>query len=393
MDVGNPSSLIAISVVLPTLGLLAVGLRFYARSQQTAKLMLDDWLTVPAVFLVVVQGVTLIVGTVGHGLAYSTPPPGPEGLFLSNSPQKILAQKAEYVATISFVMELLFVKLSLVLFFHRIFSTGQNRVFDVFTKGLAAFVVAWGLAFFFAFTFNCKARVALQWADLLDYDTYCDNGLLLEEAYVISDFVLDVILFIVPFPLMWRLHLNLQRKVAITFIITLGTLAVITSIIRLVIIVSVVTGVELSILTKDGDLLTSQVLWWAMLEGGVAVIIICLPTLQFLLRKSGPYTSLTAFFSLLTLRSTQTGKTTQKDGGAGGGACRQRIFRKGASDPPSPASSHIGFAKTDEQAYKMQSVNMYAMVNIEAQKPEIDTPLQVGGGQILVRSEISHLRS
>jgi len=44
----TPESLVAMSVALPTFGLVAVALRFYTRHVQKATLMLDDWLILPA---------------------------------------------------------------------------------------------------------------------------------------------------------------------------------------------------------------------------------------------------------------------------------------------------------------------------------------------------------
>lgn len=40
--------LLACSTMLPTLGIVVVGLRFYARSTQKAKLKIDDWLQIPS---------------------------------------------------------------------------------------------------------------------------------------------------------------------------------------------------------------------------------------------------------------------------------------------------------------------------------------------------------
>ena len=44
----TPGSVIAVSVVFPVLGMIAVALRFYTRYSQKARFAMDDWLVLPA---------------------------------------------------------------------------------------------------------------------------------------------------------------------------------------------------------------------------------------------------------------------------------------------------------------------------------------------------------
>lgn len=46
-----PATVIALGVVLPAMDIIAVTLRFYARKKQKARLMMDDWLVVPALVI------------------------------------------------------------------------------------------------------------------------------------------------------------------------------------------------------------------------------------------------------------------------------------------------------------------------------------------------------
>ena len=46
--VPSPSNVIAAGAVWPLLGTIVVILRFYTRRLQNARLLLDDWLTIPA---------------------------------------------------------------------------------------------------------------------------------------------------------------------------------------------------------------------------------------------------------------------------------------------------------------------------------------------------------
>ena len=44
----TPGEVLAAGIVLPILGIVFVGLRFYTRMLQKASFGIDDWLTVPA---------------------------------------------------------------------------------------------------------------------------------------------------------------------------------------------------------------------------------------------------------------------------------------------------------------------------------------------------------
>ena len=44
----TPGSVIAVSLVFPILGVIAVTLRFYTRNSQKARFAMDDWLVLPA---------------------------------------------------------------------------------------------------------------------------------------------------------------------------------------------------------------------------------------------------------------------------------------------------------------------------------------------------------
>ena len=59
----SPESIVAVSIILPLLGLVAVGLRFWVRiSVQPTFVGLDDWFIVGAVVLSLADGANLAVG-------------------------------------------------------------------------------------------------------------------------------------------------------------------------------------------------------------------------------------------------------------------------------------------------------------------------------------------
>lgn len=58
----NTSTVIAVGVAMPILGIAAVGLRFYTRQMLRLRLLIDDWLLVPALLLTVGMGACLVAG-------------------------------------------------------------------------------------------------------------------------------------------------------------------------------------------------------------------------------------------------------------------------------------------------------------------------------------------
>ncbi|KAI4262520.1 MAG: hypothetical protein L6R42_002306 [Xanthoria sp. 1 TBL-2021] len=90
MSAKNPSSVVAVGVVMPALGIATVVLRFYTRRKMRNQILLDDWLLLPALvglsmvevcearltrrqLLTVGMGASLIAGVRMHALGYPTP--------------------------------------------------------------------------------------------------------------------------------------------------------------------------------------------------------------------------------------------------------------------------------------------------------------------------------
>ena len=48
----TPAGIIAAAVILPSIGMTLVSLRFYVRSQQSARIGVDDWLSVAGLVII-----------------------------------------------------------------------------------------------------------------------------------------------------------------------------------------------------------------------------------------------------------------------------------------------------------------------------------------------------
>ncbi|CAF9921783.1 MAG: hypothetical protein GOMPHAMPRED_002398 [Gomphillus americanus] len=107
-----------------------------------------------------------------------------------------------------------FVKLSALFFYRRIFCSGRNGVFNIVTWVTIAVVVAWEICFFVMTFLVCGPDLHNLFYNAST--TICTILFPYYEATVISDFLLDVLILVMPIPLIWRLHTNISRKLAVT---------------------------------------------------------------------------------------------------------------------------------------------------------------------------------
>ncbi|KAG8527122.1 uncharacterized protein KY384_008551 [Bacidia gigantensis] len=181
-----------------------------------------------------------------------------------------------------------FIKLSILFFYRRVF---RGRIFDLLNWTLITLVVLWTLGFFLVQVFDCGTRFYVNWGRLSDLQK-CLSSFKQLLACSISDVIIDIFILILPMPLIWMLHMPPQKKIAVTGIFLLGTLAVVFGILRMIVFAQILgaghTQVVLRILgvtTLDDMAVVSLILFWPMLEMGVAIVAICLPTLRPLLHS------------------------------------------------------------------------------------------------------------
>jgi len=95
-----------------------------------------------------------------------------------------------------------FAKLSFIFFYRRIFVTGSSsrNLFGKSTIGMIILIVLWTISFVFAFFFSCGSDISAHWNERV-LRAKCDKGLTAENALAISDFLIDVMVFLLPIPM------------------------------------------------------------------------------------------------------------------------------------------------------------------------------------------------
>ncbi|KAJ8128577.1 hypothetical protein O1611_g5060 [Lasiodiplodia mahajangana] len=287
---------IAAAVILPLADIVAVSLRFWVRMKQNQRLKADDWLLIPAT-------VSLDDRHWDRDLIWSLPQ--------GTRPYAHSSGRLEWAFDLMFPWAIGCTKASLLFFYLRIFSVNKWSKTTVFLKILISLVFIWSTAFFIAVLFTCKTNFAAIWGPTVNLYTICIKTLAKLEAICLTDFFADVIIIILPIPLIWHLKLSKGRKIGISAIFLLGIVSIAASLTRLVLISQLVfTGF---IPTADEILLVTLEIYWAMVEVGIGILVACLPSLAILFKDLSWERVTNTARSLL--RSSPRGSRSSQTGG------------------------------------------------------------------------------
>lgn len=207
MSSSDPASVIAVGAVMPSLGIVAVALRFYCHRQNHTPLRIDDWILIPALLLTIGMGASLIAGVRLHALGYPTPltgdPRDPLASLTQTNPSIRITSQVEWALQMMQMVQLGCVKLSFAFFYRRIFVNRTSTYFNPLMWAVIALITAWMLAFFFALLLACKAysgEWSAWWGSITDLTTKCVETEKLETALVVTDFLTDVLILLLPIP-------------------------------------------------------------------------------------------------------------------------------------------------------------------------------------------------
>ncbi|KAI2615210.1 hypothetical protein GGR54DRAFT_632309 [Hypoxylon sp. NC1633] len=266
--------LVGTGVLFIIVPILTVGLRFYARLMSSAKLGIDDWVAIPSMVICIGLSVTQIIATTAGGL-------GTHQILvdgqIAHTEQLYVYEKTKYTYQLLGTIGLWVIKLSVLLFYRRIFTLRASRIVNNVFIGLT---VAWGIAFTFAVAFQCTP-VSTLWNQFeLEYGAACIKVQPFYLSVAISDLLLDVLICVIPIPHVVGLKMPLRQKVAVIGIFLLGSVVVAIGITRAVIfgwVISFTTAQPLVYFT-DITWYTAGTLFWHLVENVVGLLGCCLPT-------------------------------------------------------------------------------------------------------------------
>ncbi|KXT10743.1 hypothetical protein AC579_6845 [Pseudocercospora musae] len=252
-------AIVATILVFTILMLVTVSSRLWVRRSTIHK---EDWITLVTTLFSVIYGATVIIQT-RYGL----------GLPVTLQPRQHARAHAitNYAAKPFYLWGLAGFKLALCISYLRMTKGSTDRRYRIFIIGIAVFCVAVNTIYVFLCMFNCNPLAKM-------FDTSIPGSCLsfspINYAISITAIICDVIVFLLPIPLIQRLHLDRAVKLGLTIIFALGLLTTVLSIMRATQIHRIEYG--------DGD--TSYFVIRSGLELNIGIITSCLPVLRPLLR-------------------------------------------------------------------------------------------------------------
>ncbi|KAI1408080.1 hypothetical protein F5Y13DRAFT_194673 [Hypoxylon sp. FL1857] len=255
----------------------AVALRFYARTLTVRSFGADDWLVTASLLAQIVAGGVAIAavqqGAIGHHVGYlEETNPGAITLLY----KYLFALSVWYCATIGLS------KLAICIMYRRLFP--QRSVFIMLCITAGILIIAPIATIITGFA-ACKPFSA-NWAPPEVQASQCINK---EELFVWSTFphiVTDVILLVLPLPIIWGLRIKIKIKAALTITFLIGSMGLGTSILRFLTFNNTNAFDDTSY--NAVDLVT-----WTIAEPGVYLISACVMMYRPLLGKFniGPLSS------------------------------------------------------------------------------------------------------
>ncbi|KAI0179745.1 hypothetical protein GGR52DRAFT_587285 [Hypoxylon sp. FL1284] len=167
-------------------------------------------------------------------------------------------------------------KFSVLFFYGRIFA-GTRRWFSVALWTVGALNTSWVLSNVIS-RFNHCMPVSAAWKQTPGESCFPQWGWFLGTA--IASLVIDILIFLMPMPLLWSLQVPLSRRILVVVIFVFGYAVIVTSIGRLVTLAR--SGPDL---TEDFTWSTVEFLEWCQCEGTLSLISVCLPSIFVLAKR------------------------------------------------------------------------------------------------------------
>ncbi|KAJ5160783.1 uncharacterized protein N7482_007787 [Penicillium canariense] len=173
-----------------------------------------------------------------------------------------------YVYQLVYPLSIGLVKFSILAQYYRIFVTNRFRIAVI---GVAAFVFAYTIIVIFVYV-SCEFKPWRAW-DPTSFPKGCNN---LPAAYFSTagiNILTDLVILVMPLPLLMKLNLHRRRKYALIAIFLSGAFASAASIARL-------NALYKYTVTKDVSYDAIQILLWSQIEVNVAITSASAPSLR-----------------------------------------------------------------------------------------------------------------
>ncbi|KAJ5519097.1 hypothetical protein N7453_001519 [Penicillium expansum] len=267
-DGNRQPGLIALCVVMLTLAVVSVALRCWSIwGSRTHKFGYDDAfaiLTLPFIIAesaLIFYWISLGLGRHSATLPISTQLAGPKIIF---------AAAYLYDACITLP------KLSVLCFYHRVLKRGATWVRPTLWA-VGTLCASWLIGSWLATTFQCTP-IHASWQAVPD--SKCFTQWKFFTGTAAPSAVLDLVILLIPMPLLWSLHLTKGKRLLLIGLFICGYSVVILSVGRLITLLKAGSALE-----EDLTWSTIEYICWVQCEGPVSLMSVCLPNIMELARR------------------------------------------------------------------------------------------------------------
>ncbi|KAG7047236.1 integral membrane protein [Colletotrichum scovillei] len=254
----------AVALSLSIIAFTVVGLRCISRYLVDHRLWWDDWMIIAAtILLAAITGIQIAGTGLGFGLHYWHVEPWASTRLI----------QMFYIGEQLYILAQIMAKISLLLFFSRIFFS--SRWFYLTTQLFILFLILHAAIFLFLVIFECTP-VTSTW-NLDDPSRKCMNIVAIGYSGAVFSVIEDIAILLLPIPELLRLQLSTKKKLWLSLIFGLGSFGCVTSMVRLKFLV------HLSF-TSDVTWDNVDVINWSLVEVSCAILCASLPALRPLLR-------------------------------------------------------------------------------------------------------------
>ncbi|KAF1969965.1 hypothetical protein BU23DRAFT_557144 [Bimuria novae-zelandiae CBS 107.79] len=264
--------MIGLGVVFMIVPAVFVGLRVFAKHLGRRKSALEDYLCFAALAIAITCSILQIVAAV-HGRLGQHQKIDANGQPILDDPEFLVYERTKFAVNILSVVGLGFIKASILIFYRTIFTTKTFRWAVYVMLGI---VGGWTIAYAFSNLFTCYPITPLVEPF---YGNKCMSGAIdMWLSVVYTDLIIDVLILLMPIPMVLRLQLPWAQKLGVLGMFLLGSTVCAVSVTRLLLLIQI--SQEFAFHYNDETYYTSPVFFWMNIELSLAVISGCLPTLR-----------------------------------------------------------------------------------------------------------------
>ncbi|KAF2232749.1 hypothetical protein EV356DRAFT_568444 [Viridothelium virens] len=290
-------AIVVTNIVLDLIDIAAVSLRILAHRSRKQSLSIDDYFIIISLFVVLCGSGGYIAAAISGGVGHHMRDISAEETHVFF--KFIFALQFVYITSVTLI------KLSILLFYRRIFPTPR---FKVTVSIVCGFVLAWFVTFSFATLFQ-TIPISNNWASHGSSNAH-GRTIRLDDMYTANsalEITLDIVTLCLPLFVVWRLQMCPSQKLVVSGIFLLGAFVCVASIVRLYYL-----AIHLNPSQEEQEDLTynlGDIILWSSVEPCVGVICACLPTLRPVINRQSLYSTIASIRGLLSLRSGSSDQT------------------------------------------------------------------------------------